>query len=368
MEKQLIEFIKEIQNEERFDSFDEPQIKQGIVLRALFLLGWDPFNVEEIQPEYESDGERIDFALKHKNSARAFIVVRKGVKALKNYQRPFLKQAEKEGIRMAVLTDGITWWFYLPHLDASPEEKRFETIDMNELKPADVARKLQDFLSKETIISGKAVEAAENIYQAMLRETLIRESLPKAWEKLMQEPEKWLFDMLTKVTKELCGHAPDREAVERFLSLEANAKVDIAAIIQPKKEVAVKEEPEPTRPGTKKEPAKTPRIPDYNNKAITSFTFMGNKYDTKSWKDLLIKLSEILARKHKEDFEMVLTLSGRNRDYFSVNPYELLNSEKIKGTDIYVDVDLNAVGVVALCHRMLELFGYKEKELAIDMR
>ncbi|MBW2029852.1 MAG: restriction endonuclease subunit R [Deltaproteobacteria bacterium] len=361
----MIEFIKEIQTDERYDSFDEPAIKQGIVLKALSFLDWDPFNMGEIQPEFEAEGERVDFALKNKNSPKAFLVVRKGIKALKNCQKPIIRQAEKDGVKLAVLTDGITWWFYLPHLDASLEDKRFETIDMNELKPADIARKFQDFLSKENVVSGKAVKAAESMVQARLRDTLIKESLPKAWNKIMEEPENWLFDILAKVTKELCGHEPDREAVEKFLSLEANAKADITAIIRPKKETEVKA-PEPKE--SKREPVKAAKAPDYNSKSIVSFTFLGNKYSAKAWKDLLIKLCEIMANKHKEDFEMVLTLSGRNRDYFSVNPYELLNSEKIKGTDIYVDVDLNAMGIVALCHRMLELFGYKEKDLSIDMK
>ena len=30
MQERLLEFIKEIQSDERYDSFDEPEIKQGI--------------------------------------------------------------------------------------------------------------------------------------------------------------------------------------------------------------------------------------------------------------------------------------------------------------------------------------------------
>jgi hypothetical protein len=35
---------------------------------------------------------------------------------------------------------------------------------------------------------------------------------------------------------------------------------------------------------------------------------------------------------------------------------------------MYVDVNLSAMGVVNLCHRVLSLFGYEEKDLSIETR
>jgi len=48
--KKLVEFIKKIQSDDRFGAFDEAAIKQGIVLKILSLLDWDPFDVDEVQP------------------------------------------------------------------------------------------------------------------------------------------------------------------------------------------------------------------------------------------------------------------------------------------------------------------------------
>ena len=67
MQEQLLDFIKEIQSDERYDSFDEPAIKQGVVLKILSFLDWDPFDIDEIKPEYAVDGGKIDFSLRHKN-------------------------------------------------------------------------------------------------------------------------------------------------------------------------------------------------------------------------------------------------------------------------------------------------------------
>ncbi len=356
MQERLLEFVKEIQSDERYDSFDEPEIKQGIVLKILSFLEWDPFDIDEIQPEYEVDGGKIDFSLKHKKSSKVFIGIKKGVKALKKYQVDLSNYAVKEGVNMAILTDGITWWFTLPLVKGSLEEKRFHTIDMNERKAEEVAQNFEDFLSKKNIVSGKSLKAAEHIYSTRLKSLLVKENLPKAWKKVLTEPEKWLYDILAEVTEKLCGHKPERDIVEKFLALEIDAKADISSTLKPKPVAP----PQERKAAVKKE--------NFTGKSIVSFTLRGTKYDVKSWKGMLLKICEVVAAKHKEDFEMVLTLSGPNREYFSTNPYELLTCEKIPGTEIYVDVNLSAMGAVALTHRVLSLFGYEEKDLSVETK
>jgi len=356
MHERLVGFIREIQSDERYDSFDEPAIKQGIVLKILSYLEWDPFDIDEIQPEYEVDGGKIDFSLRHKKSSKVFIGIKKGIKALKKYQEEISNYASKEGVNMAILTDGITWWFTLPLVKGSPEEKRFHAIDMNERKAEEVAQNFEDFLSKKNIISGKSLKAAEHIYSTRLKSLLVKENLPKAWKKILSEPEKWLYETLAQVTEDLCGHKPEREIVEKFLALEIDAKADISSTLKPKPAAP----PQQSQATVKKE--------KFTGKSIVSFTLGGKKYNVNSWKEMLIKICEVVAEKHKEGFEIVLTLSGPNKDYFSTNPYELLTCEKIPGTETYVDVNLSATGVVNLSHRVLSLFGYKEKDLSVETR
>ena len=356
MQERLLNFIKEIQSDERYDSFDEPEIKQGIVLKILSFLEWDPFNIDEIQPEYEVDGGKIDFSLKHKKSSKVFIGIKKGVKALKKYQGDLSNHAVQEGVNLAILTDGITWWFTLPLAKGSLEEKRFHTIDMNERKAEEVAQNFEDFLSKKSVVSGKSLKAAEHIYSTRLKSLLVKDNLPKAWKKVLSEPEKWLYDILAEVTEKLCGHKPERDIVEKFLALEIDAKTDISSTLKPKPVAPPKQK----KAAVKKE--------NFTGKSIVSFTLGGTKYDVTSWKDMLLKICEVVAAKHKEDFEMVLTLAGPNREYFSTNPYELLTCEKIPGTEMYVDVNLSAMGAVSLTHRVLELFGYEEKDLTVETK
>ena len=57
MSDELLEFITEIKADKRCESFDEAAIKQGVVLKVLSFLGWDPFDMEEIHPAYDVKGE-----------------------------------------------------------------------------------------------------------------------------------------------------------------------------------------------------------------------------------------------------------------------------------------------------------------------
>jgi hypothetical protein len=356
MQERLLQFIREIQTDDRYDSFAEPEIKQGIVLKILSFLEWDPFDVDEIQPEYKVDGGKIDFSLRHKDSSKAFIGIKRGVKALKEYQAELLDYAVKDGVNMAILTNGIAWWFTLPLVEGSLEEKRFHTIDINERKAEEVAQNFEDFLSKKNIVSGKSRKAAEHIYRTRLKSLLVKENLSKAWKQILSEPEKWLYDILAVVTEELCGYKPEREIVENFLALEIDAKAEIPSTLKPKSATPPKE----IKAAVKKE--------DFIGKSIVSFSLGETKYEVKSWKEMLLNVCEVVAAKHREAFEIVLTLSGPNGEYFSVNPYKLLTCEKIPGTEMYVDVNLSDLGVVALSHRVLSLFGYKEKDLSIETK
>ena len=364
MEKEILEFIEEIQSDARFDSFDEPAVKQGIVLKLLSLLEWDPFDINQIKPEYVVEDGKIDFSLLHKNSSKVFIGVRKEVEALTEYQEELSNYAVQDEVPLVVLTDGIVWWFCLPHLDGPAEEKRFYTMNVNERKAEEVAQTFEIFLSKENVQSGKAVKAAEEVYNERKKLHLIRENLPKAWEKVLSEPEKWLHEVLAQATNELCGHMPDKETTKKFIASQIDAKADIASILKETVQAPPEQDkvtsPKPSRAAVKKD--------EFTGKSIVSFTLKGKEHKVDSWKGMILKVCEIVAQEHQDNFDTVLTLLGTNREYFSRNPYELLTCEKIPGTQMYVDVNLSPVGVVVLSHRVLSLFGYKEKDLSMKTK
>jgi predicted type IV restriction endonuclease len=350
----LRDFIQQIKDDKRFASFDEAAVKQGVVLRILSFLGWDPFNMEEIHPGFDVKGGRVDFSLRYNDINKVFIQVKKGVKNFKKFQGQLTDYAVQEDVKLSALTDGISWWFSLPLQDGGQDEKKFHTINIEEQQVEDITQNFVDLLSKENVISDRAFETAEDIYNQRLSSILIIDTLPKAWNKIMSEPERWLYDILAEVTNDLCGHKPDTETVEKFIALELDTNSGLAGIFKPKMASLFKKN------------KKTAQIADYTEQSIEAFAFLGAEYKVKSWDEMLLKLCEIIARKHRDDFESVLTLTGEHQGSFSTNQYELLTSAKIPGTELYVNADLDATVVMALAYEILELFGYEESDLTMD--
>jgi hypothetical protein len=360
----LLEFISEIQSDDRYSTFDEAATKQGVVLKILSLLEWDPFNIDEIHPEYPVGNGKVDFSLRYKNADKAFILVRKGGKALQKHQEELIDLAAQKSVKIAALFDGAIWSFFLPLLGETLEEKNFQTLDLGKKKAREIAQGLTEFLSKPNINSGRAIKAAEEIYLTKQREIMLKENLPKAWRKLMNEPEKWLVELVSEMTKKMCGYKPDRETVEKFIANEADAKADISRILKPKPAAPAPPPPPQTAP-----PPKASAKPfDYTGKTITSFSLKGKTHEVKSWKAMLLKLCDIIFPRHKDDLDIVLTLSEGDREFFSKNPYEFLTAERIPGTDIYVDVNLKAMEVVDLSKKILSLFGYSPADLSIEIK
>jgi hypothetical protein len=353
--KKVIEFIKKLQSDNRFASFDEAAIKQAVVLKILSLLDWDPFDMDEVQPEYPVNGARVDFLLRHNSTEKVFVFVKKG-NDLSKHQGEALTTSVQGNVKMAVLTDGLSWWFFLPLHQGSADEKKFIALDTNVQKAEYVGEKLSDFLSKDSVISGKAQKAGEDIYNTRQRAFMVKENLPKAWDMIMKEPKRWLIDVLSEVTKKISGHKPDREMVEEFISSRTDVKAGVSTALKPKPPVM----PPKSKAATQTE--------DYAAKSIKGFTFKGKHYDVKSWKAMLVKVCETIFPQHRDDLEVLFTLSGKDKEYFSRNPYEFLNCEKIPGTSIYLDVGLNAREVVDLAFKLILLFGNKESDLVLEVK
>ena len=238
----------------------------------------------------------------------------------------------------------------MPLHEGSWEQRKFYTIEIYDQDSKEITQKFIDFLSKEKVISGKSVDNAENIYRSRQKQNLIRETLPKAWNKIIDESDEILIELIAETTEKLCGYKPDYAIVERFI-ISNIKKIDIFL------------PPGPVVVNPPEEPGGT--IENYSNRTISSFVFKGTKYEVKSWKGMLLQVCKIMSSAHKERFERVLSLRGRKRPYFTKNPNELRSPERINSTDVYVEVNMSANSIVKLSINVLSLFGYKKEDIAI---
>lgn len=358
MKKKLLELIKKVKSDRRLVSFDEASTKQAVILRILSYLNWDPFNIDEVHPEYSVSGKKVDYSLRYNNYNKVFIEVKKIGEDLEKHQEQLLNYSFQEGVKLAILTNGITWWFYLPLHEGSWEQRKFYTIEIYDQDVEDITQKFIDFLSKENVIYGKSIKNAENIYKSRQKMNLIENTLPRAWDKLVKESDESLIELLAETTEKLSGHKPDSDTVEVFLHsyVEKIEKIGY----------------EPTRPTVFTHP-KTPvgspqRAESYTGKYIVSFTLKGTVYKVSSWKDMLMEICNIMLNTHRNSFEQVEKLVGRKRPYFTKTPGELRSPERVNGSDIYVEVNLSAKRIVKLSKDILALFGYETDDLSIEVR
>jgi len=212
----LSEVVTTIRSDRRVFDYDEITTKQKIILQVLSLLGWNIFS-DEVAPEYSVEGKRVDYSLRLTNRNLVFVEVKKPREELQNHEKQLLDYAFRQGVEIAVLTNGLTWWFYLPTKPGDWNSRKFYTIHILEQEINSCSERLIEFLSKEKVQSGDAVKAAEKIHKSRVRKNTIDQTLPESWNKLISDPDGLLVDLLIESTEKLCGYRPEPVDVQTFL-------------------------------------------------------------------------------------------------------------------------------------------------------
>lgn len=217
MIEQLTAFIESLKANPKVSIYDEAATKQAIILPLLHLLGWDTYNIDEVTPEFSVENRRVDYSLRLNNSNEFFIEVKKTGEDLEGYQEQLLDYSFRQGVELATLTNGITWWFYLPTKKGDWKARKFYTIDIIQQESIDIASKFVDLLSKNSVQSGKAVQHAESIYKGQMKKKTIDDTLSEAWNNIITESDTLLIDLIAETTEKICGFKPDTEQVKLFL-------------------------------------------------------------------------------------------------------------------------------------------------------
>ncbi len=365
MRDQIVSFIDSVKSNHHILSFDEAKTKQGIVLKILSLLGWDTFDTEEVYPEYSVKSLRVDYSLRLNNSNKSFVEVKRAGEELENHQEQLLNYSFKEGVKLSILTNGITWWFYLPLNEGNWEERRFYSIDLLQQEPENIAQKFVNFLSRNNISNGQALKNAEAIYKSQQKKNIIKDTLPNAWNRIISEPDELLLDLLNETTETICGYRPESKVIKKFLA--DNIDTWLISEIPPTKKPKLlpKTSIKVTSPDKK---VKIKLSDNYTGKSISSFSFKNKTYQISYWIELLTTLCNIFVASHGKDVERVLSLVGRKRPYFTRNANELRVPQKIDKTNIYFETNLSSNDIVKMCFKVLSLFGYSNEDLKINLK
>lgn len=370
MKKQIDTFIKDLKSNKKLDTFDEASTKQAVVLRLLSFLDWDIFNVEEVIPDYAVNSSSVSYALRIKNSNKVFIEVKRINEKLDNHQKSLLGFASREGVNVSILTNGITWWFYLTAATGSSQEKWFYSIDLLKQEADDFVPQLIDLLSKNKVARGQALKTAKTLNQNK-KQKMASDIIPEAWNKIISQPNMIFVELLRETTEKICGYKVEAKIIERFLEKNLDkwliTRRPSASASPPPKVIEVsKIENKPT-PRFSIVPSKIPvkKAESYIDKEVKSYSFNGKSCPVRDWEDMLISLCEYFALIHSKDFEKVLWISGEDNTYFSRYSDQLRIPEKIKGTNIYVETKLSPDEIVRTSRSLLAEFGYQANDLTI---
>jgi len=360
MEEQLKQFINEKRGE-KLISLDESNTKQTIILRLLSILGWDTYTRDEVYSEYSVGSKSVDYSLRIKGKNKVFIEVKRPKEELENHQEQLLNYAFREGISLAILTNGIAWWFYLPLQSGDWEQRKFLTINIARQNNKDeMIDNFIKILSKNNVLSGEAVEIAKIIHKSRQKQKIINSTLPKAWNKIISEGNKALIDLINDVTVNLCGFGPSDEKIAKFIN-------------KYKSQLTISEEIPISKSGRQKiKQQGSSKISEYvrigyTGKRIKSFNFDGETYEVRYWKDILVKVCELMHKLHPNDFKKIFAFKGDNKPYFTHNADRLRLPKKIKGTNIFVETNFSANTIIKLCQDILSLFRYKRNSLKINL-
>lgn len=179
---------------------NEAAVSQGAVLPILQACGWNTHDIDEVYPEYGTqDNQRVDYALLRGGRPLIFIEVKhrldndrnldKGIEQVLNY-------AYKEGVPVAVLTDGEAWLFYWP---AAPEQRYANRlareIRLTRIESTEAAPILQKYLQKSPDLS-------PNRLRKIIEEDFHLNKLPLLLEELFQNPPDELIGLIDRIAKQ----------------------------------------------------------------------------------------------------------------------------------------------------------------------
>lgn len=215
MNEKLTALFNRIKADSNFLTVSEAQTSQGIILPILNNLHWDVFDTTEVMPEYSVGGKRVDFALRIQGQNKVFLEIKKTSEDLEKHQEQLVYYSFQQGVKLAILTNGITWWFYLPLEEGGWEQRKFFTVDLLEQSIDDAVKKFESLLTRTNIETGVAYQNAKSLYDGGQKNKIINENLPKAWRKLISEPDEMLVELLNDTLEKISGYkAEDRQIIE----------------------------------------------------------------------------------------------------------------------------------------------------------
>jgi len=206
---------------------DEAKLKQSTILRLFSYLGWNIFDHTEVTPEFSIENKKVDYALMVKKTPKVIVEVKRPGENLGNHQSQLLNYAFLQGIPLAILTNGLTWWFYLPLLPEKWDQKKYDSIDIIRDDTEPIVKKIIDYLSKSNISTDKAQKIAEATYKNNKRKQIIDSAFPQAWDIVINPLNPDFIELFNSTIEELSGFRASQDTLERYIKSKRRTPIKL---------------------------------------------------------------------------------------------------------------------------------------------
>lgn len=245
----LEETVADIQGKIRIGGMpNEYAVYQGAVIPILAALEWPTTDTLIVYPQFSVEGRKVDYALCKPitQTPVVFLEVKKVGGLSPKGERQLFDYAYTTGVSLLVFTDGQEWDFYLPTGQGSYEQRRFCGLDLLKCDIAECCTRLRRYLAYNEVLNGVALHNALTDYRKVLEERQIEQSLPQAWNQLLDTVDDSVIESLVKRVTRICGYEPRRQICADFLSKVPRMGVLSQPATPPKPEV--RPNPPPAKP------------------------------------------------------------------------------------------------------------------------
>lgn len=209
----------------------EEATKNSFVLPFIQMLGYNPFELDDVVPEFTADigtkkGEKVDYALMHDGSPSILIECKKvgstfGEAELSQLMRYFTVTDARFGI----LTDGLVYQFYSDLEEQNLMDVRpFFTFNMLDFMDQDV-KTLKTFTKNEFEID-KALPAARRTKFLTSIKQVLREELSEPTERFLEFMRGSVYEgrQTSRIRSELDPLI--RDVCKRFIEEEVQVRIN----------------------------------------------------------------------------------------------------------------------------------------------
>ncbi len=364
---------------EQIRKLDEPPNEEAtkfqIVLPILRSLGWDFTDPSHVQPERRitatddtnRDG-RVDLALlgpvkgNQTPSAVALIEVKKASANLRDKLGQMLRYAFDDGAKIFVLTNGFTWWLFLPREHGSgPLERRFAELDLRKDRLDKLIDEFTTYLAWSELTTQRAERCAKRALNSHRDPAKARRDLEKEWRNLLDRKDEALFDSIASAIFKALNQRLSSDQICALLRGETLPMPQTAESVPTSGDASTPQSSTLASSSNKhKEDSKTK-----TNRPV-AFTLFGERRKVKRWNQVWSGVVEMVYERHHRDLGQALGKPGGRRSYIDLDSSTHLKSQRLTNSPYYIDLHGSGVELERRSRRLLEIFGHSPDDLQFD--